>query len=100
MFLLIPNISWAENAATIFNNRCAACHGNDGLAALSVAKKQNVPSFADAKVQRAANAELEEVILSGGKQKKSSHAWASKGITKQEAAELAIYVKQLGKKKS
>lgn len=100
IFVLIPNISWAaEDSATIYRTKCAACHGVDGFASSPIAKKQDVPSFAELKVQKTPNAELEEVILSGGKQKKASHAYASKGISKEDAAGLAMYVKGLGKKK-
>lgn len=97
---ILPNTSFAsEDAATIYKSKCAACHGIDGRASTAIAKKQAVPSFANAKVQRTANVDLQEVILSGGKQKLASHAYASKGISNEDAAKLVTYVKELGKKK-
>lgn len=30
LFVLIPNLSWAEDGAAIFKAKCAACHGADG----------------------------------------------------------------------
>ncbi len=101
MFLVIPNISWAADGAAvnIYKTKCAACHGTDGRASMAIAKKQSVPSFAEDKVQKTPNAELEDFILSGGKQKKASHAYASKGVGKDDAVQLVIYVKGLGKKK-
>lgn len=100
VFIFIPNISWAtEYAADIYKTRCAACHGTDGLASIAIAKKQSVPSFAEDKIQKAPNAELEDFVLSGGKQKKASHAYSSKGIGKDDAAMLVVYIKSLGKKR-
>jgi cytochrome c553 len=97
---IFPNITLAaQDAATIYTAKCAACHGVDGLASTPIAKKQNVPSFADAKVQKTSNADLQGVILSGGTQKRASHAYASKGISNEDATKLAIYIKELGKKK-
>jgi mono/diheme cytochrome c family protein len=100
MFILIPNVARAaDDAASIYRSKCAACHGVDGLASLAIAKKQSVPSYAEARIQKAPNAELENFVLSGGKQKKASHAYASKGVSKDDAANLVVYIKSLGKKK-
>jgi cytochrome c6 len=30
LFILIPNLSWAEDGATLFKAKCAMCHGADG----------------------------------------------------------------------
>ena len=30
LFILIPNLSWAEDGAGLYKAKCAACHGADG----------------------------------------------------------------------
>lgn len=98
--VLLPSPSWAvDAAATIFKSKCAACHGADGLANTPMGKKQNIPSFASDKVQKCTSADLEDFVLYGGKDKRASHAFAGKGISNDDAKKLAIFIKELGKKK-
>ncbi len=100
MLILLPSVSWAaQDSATTYQTKCAACHGADGLANTPMGKKQNIPSFASDKVQKSSTADLEDFILNGGKEKKASHSFAGKGISKEDGAKLAAYVKTLGKKK-
>lgn len=99
MLILLPSVSWADDSATTFKTKCAACHGTDGLSNTPMGKKQNIPSFTSDKVQKSSTAEIEDFILNGGKEKKASHSFASKGISKDDGAKLAAYVKDLGKKK-
>ena len=30
LFILIPSLSWADDGATLYKTKCAACHGVDG----------------------------------------------------------------------
>jgi len=30
LFILIPSLSWADDGATLYKAKCAACHGADG----------------------------------------------------------------------
>ncbi|HWR34413.1 MAG TPA: c-type cytochrome [Clostridia bacterium] len=99
MFLVLPSISWAaDDAAVLYKTKCAACHGAEGMANTPMAKKQNITSFAADKVQKAKIADIEDCILNGGKEKKASHVFAAKGVSKEDAGKLATYVKSLGKK--
>lgn len=100
IFFIISAPSWAgDTTATLFQNKCAVCHGVDGLSNTPLGKKQSIPSFASTKVQKASNADLTDFILNGGKEKKASHTFAGKGITQDDAKQLAEYIKALGKKK-
>jgi mono/diheme cytochrome c family protein len=29
LFLILPNLSWAQDGATVYKTKCAACHGAD-----------------------------------------------------------------------
>ena len=100
LFILSPTLSWAgDDAAILYKTKCAVCHGVDGLASTPMGKKQSIPSFASEKVQKASNADLEDFILNGGKEKKASHSFAGKGMSGDAASKLAVFVKELGKKK-
>ena len=99
-FLIFPSPSWAaDSGSSIFQNRCAVCHGVDGLANTPMGKKQSIPSFASEKVQKHSSSEIVDFILNGGPEKRPSHSFAGKGISQEDAAKLAFYIKSLGKKK-
>lgn len=100
MLLALPNLSWAaDDTASLYKTRCAACHGADGLAATPIAKKAPIRSFASEEVRNRTQAELEDAILNGGAQRRPSHAFVYRGMTKEEATRLAALVKELGAKK-
>lgn len=96
MFLVLPSVSWAADAAFLFSSKCAVCHGKEGRADTPMARKQEIPSFAADRVKKQSLPDLEDFILNGGKEKKSSHAWGHRGLSKDEGTKLAAYVKQLG----
>lgn len=100
IFFILSAPSWAgDNTATLFQNKCAVCHGADGLANTPLGKKQSIPSFASRQVQKASNAELADFILNGGKEKKASHSFGGKGITQEDANKLTEYIKAFAKNK-
>jgi hypothetical protein len=96
MVLILPTLSSAEDASTLFKSKCAVCHGLTGRANTPMASKQVIPAFNSDRVKKQSALEIEDFILNGGKEKKSSHAWAHKGISKEDGTKLAAYVKQLG----
>jgi mono/diheme cytochrome c family protein len=94
LFLLLPNLSWAQSTEEIYRAKCAACHGADGKGSAG-GKKMGVPEFSSATVQKASDAEIADYIENGGPQHKASHAFASKGVSASESSKLAVYVKSL-----
>jgi len=96
MVLILPTTSAADDASTLFKSKCAVCHGLTGRANTPMATKQNIPAFNSDRVKKQSPREIEDFILNGGKEKKSSHAWAHKGMSKEDGTKLAAYVKQLG----
>ena len=93
-----PTVAGTEPGA-LFQNKCAVCHGRDGLANTPLGRKESIPSFVSDKVRRTSTADLTDFILYGGKEKKASHSFANKGISQDDALQLATYIKALGKKK-
>jgi cytochrome c6 len=84
----------ADNAATVFTGKCAMCHGADGQGKTPMGTKFNLKSLASPEVQKASVAELSQTITKG---KNKMPAYEGK-LTKDEIAQLATYVKGIGKK--
>ena len=73
---------------------CAACHGAD-LAGKPAAK---IPSLVADDAKKASDADLTDMIANGGKDKKASHAFASKGLTADQTKMVVAYIRGEQKK--
>ena len=95
LFLVLPNLSWAaDDGAAIYKAKCAACHGAD-LAGKPAAK---IPSLVSDGAKKASDADLTEMIASGGKDKKPMHAFANKGVTADQTKMVVSYIREAQKK--
>jgi mono/diheme cytochrome c family protein len=95
LFLILPNLSWAaDDGAGIYKAKCAMCHGAD-LAGKPAAK---IPSLVSDDAKKASDADLTDMIANGGKDKKASHAFASKGLTPDQIKMVVSYVRDSQKK--
>ena len=95
LFLILPNLSWAaDDGATIYKTKCAACHGTD-LGGKPAAK---IPSLVSNGAKKASDADLTEMIANGGKDKKASHEFANKGVTLDQIRMVVSYIREAQKK--
>jgi len=95
LFFVIPNLSWAaDDGASIYKTKCAACHGADG-AGKPAAK---IPSLVSDDVKKASDADLTDAIANGGKNKKASHSFAAKGTSPDQINMVIAYIRDLQKK--
>jgi len=95
LFLVLPNLSWAaDDGATLYKAKCAACHGAD-LAGKPAAK---IPSLVSDGSKKLTDAELTDAIADGGKDKKASHAFANKGVTPDQVRMIVTYIREAQKK--
>jgi len=95
LFLIWPNLSWAaDDGAAIYKAKCAACHGAD-LAGKPAAK---LPSLVSDDAKKLSDADLTDMIANGGKDKKTSHAFASKGMTPDQIKMVVSYLRDAQKK--
>ncbi len=92
LFFALPNLSWAQE--DVYKAKCASCHGADGKGT-PAGQKMGSPAFSSPTVQKASQADLVDYIENGGPQKKPMHAFANRGVSPDEAAKLATYVKTL-----
>ena len=94
LFILIPNLSWAQEGAAIYKAKCAACHGAD--AAGKPAAK--IPSLVSDDVKKLSDADLTDFIANGGPAKKATHAFATKGLTPDQIKAVVGEIRDLQKK--
>lgn len=95
LFLILPNLSWAaDDGATVYKTKCAACHGAD-LGGKPAAK---VPSLVSDEAKKLSDADLTDTIANGGKSKKASHAFANKGLTPDQVKMVMAYIRETQKK--
>jgi cytochrome c553 len=94
LFLILPNLSWAQDVATVYKTKCAACHGAD-LGGKPAAK---TPSLVSDDARKQSDADLTDVIANGGKDKKASHAFANKGVTPDQIKMIVSYIRDAQKK--
>lgn len=95
LFLILPSLSWAaDDGASIYKAKCAACHGAD-LAGKPAAK---IPSLVGDDAKKASDADLTDMIANGGKDKKPMHAFSSKGVTPDQVKMVVSYLRDAQKK--
>jgi cytochrome c553 len=94
LFILIPNLSWAEDGAAIYKAKCAMCHGADG-AGKPAAK---IPSLVSEDAKKLSDSELEDFVANGGPSKKPSHAFATKGLSTEQIKAVTTEIRNLQKK--
>ena len=84
----------AEDAASLYKAKCAACHGADGKGDTAMGKKLGVRDFASPEVQKMSDDELTAVIADG-KNKMPSY---KKSLKAEQIKELVGYIRSLAKK--
>jgi mono/diheme cytochrome c family protein len=95
LFLVLPNLSWAaDDGASVYMTKCAACHGTD-LGGKPAAK---IPSLISDDAKKLSDAELTDAIATGGKDKKASHAFANKGVAPDQVKMVVTYIREAQKK--
>lgn len=94
LFLILPNLSWAgDDGAALYKTKCAACHGAD-LAGKPAIK---APSLVGDDCKKASDADLTDMIANGGKDKKPTHAFSSKGLNPDQIKMVVSYIRQAQK---
>jgi mono/diheme cytochrome c family protein len=94
LFILIPNLSWADDGAGLFKAKCAMCHGADG-AGKPAAK---IPSLVSDDAKKLSDAQITDMVANGGAAKKASHAFSTKGLSADDIKAVVAAVRDLQKK--
>jgi len=86
--------AWAaDDGATLYNTRCAACHGVDGAGKPAA----RIPSLISDDARNASDAGLADSIANGGPSKKPPHAFQSKGVNPDQVRMIVAYIRELQK---
>ncbi len=88
LFVLMPTLSWAEDGASLYKAKCAACHGAD--AAGKPAMK--APSLISDEAKKKSDADLSKEIAETAK-----HPGAVKSVTGDDAKAIVTYIRSLQK---
>jgi cytochrome c553 len=94
LFILIPNLSWADDGAGLYKAKCAMCHGADG-AGKPAAK---IPSLVSDDAKNLSDAQITDMVANGGANKKASHAFSAKGLSADDIKAVVAAVRDLQKK--
>ena len=90
LFILIPNLSWAaDDGASLYKAKCAACHGVD--AAGKPAAK--IPSLIGDDTKKLSDADVSKAIT-----EKPKHAGVAKALTPDQIKMVVSYIRDLQKK--
>ena len=89
LFLVLPNLSWAQSTEDIYKAKCAGCHGADGNGTVA-GTKMGAQAFSSPAVQKMPDTEIADFIENGGPQKKATHAFANKGVSGGDATKLLL----------
>ncbi len=88
LFILIPNLSWAEDGGATYKAKCAMCHGAD--AAGKPAAK--IPSLVSGDAKAASDADLSAKITGTAK-----HPSSVKGLAADDVKAVVAYIRTLQK---
>jgi mono/diheme cytochrome c family protein len=84
-----------DASAKLYQMKCVACHGADGVGNTTVGKALKIRDFHDPDVQKQSDADL-ATIVGMGKNKMPAYA---KTLKPDEIKGLVAYVRELGNKK-
>ena len=88
LFILIPSLSWADDGATLYKTKCAACHGVD--AAGKPAAK--IPSLIGDDAKKLSDADLTKAVT-----EKPKHAGVAKSLTPDQVKMVIGYIRSVQK---
>ena len=91
MALVFPSTMRAQDAASLYKSKCAACHRPDGTGS-AMGKKMGAQDFTSADVQKLSDTELADIITNGkGKMP------AYKSLTADQVKGLVAYIRTMKK---
>ncbi len=88
LFVVMPNLSWAEDGAAIYKTKCAMCHGAD--AAGKPAAK--IPSLVSDDVKKQSDDGIAKTVAETAK-----HPAGVKGLPADDVKAIVTYLRSLQK---
>jgi mono/diheme cytochrome c family protein len=89
LFILIPKLSWAaDDGATIYKAKCAACHGTDATGKPAA----KIPSLVSDEAKKASDDDLAKAVT-----EKAKHPAPIKSLAPDQVKTVIQYVRSLQK---
>jgi mono/diheme cytochrome c family protein len=88
LFILIPNLSWAEDGAATFKAKCAMCHGADAAGKPAL----KAPSLISDEAKKMSDADLSKAVT-----EKPKHAGVAKALTPDQIKMVIGYIRSVQK---
>jgi mono/diheme cytochrome c family protein len=89
LFILIPKLSWAaDDGATIYKAKCAACHGADATGKPAA----KIPSLVSDEAKKASDDDLTKAVT-----EKAKHPAPIKSLAPDQVKAVVQYVRSLQK---
>jgi cytochrome c553 len=88
MFVLIPNLSWAEDGAAIYKTKCAMCHGADATGKPAA----KIPSLVSDEVKKLSDDDVAKAVTDTAK-----HPAGVKGLPADDVKAIVSYIRSLQK---
>jgi mono/diheme cytochrome c family protein len=88
LFVLIPGLSWADDGATLYKSKCAACHGADAMGKPAA----KIPSLVSDEAKKISDDDLTKAVM-----EKPKHAGVSKALTPDQVKMVVSYIRSIQK---
>src|SRR5579859_3348658 len=88
LFILIPNLSWAEDGAATFKAKCAMCHGADAAGKPAL----KAPSLISDEAKKMSDADYTKAIA-----EKAKHPAGVKSLPADDVKGVVAYIRTLQK---
>src|SRR5271167_1661851 len=86
LFILIPNLSWAEDGAALYKGKCAMCHGADAAGKPTM----KAPSLISDEAKKKSDSDLATAITGTAK-----HTPAVKSLATDDVKAVVAYIRSL-----
>jgi cytochrome c len=86
LFILIPNLAWAEDGAALYKSKCAACHGADATGKPAA----KIPSLVSDDEKKKSEADVAKGITETAK-----HPGGVKSLSADDVKAIVSYIKSL-----
>jgi mono/diheme cytochrome c family protein len=86
-----------SSAESLFNSKCAKCHGTDGKGKGATASKMHPPDLGSKDVQQLSDDAMYETIAKGTQHKEYPHAYEYQGMNQQQIRGLVAHIRTLKK---
>lgn len=95
LIIALSTVAFAAPPASYVKN-CQSCHGADGNPS-GAGAKMGAPALGSAEVQKLSDDQLSKAILTSEGHAKFPHNYSTKGLTADDAKQIAAFIRTLKK---